>query len=173
MNKLEMVERYIYAVTQKLPQEQRKDIATELRGLILDMLEQRGKKENVKESDIEEVLLELGHPRELADQYRGSKKYLIGPDLYDSYIYLLKIVLSIVSISIAISFIIKSVLHPMNILEHFVDMILSIVLTLPATFGWLTFVFALGELFGAKTNINQNWKPSDLPPIPNTKNLTS
>ena len=55
MNKLEMVERYIYAVTQKIPQEQREDIATELRGLILDMLEQRGKKENVKESDIEEV----------------------------------------------------------------------------------------------------------------------
>ena len=96
------------------------------------------------------MILKKYHPRELADQYRGSKKYLIGPDLYDSYIYLLKIVLSIVSISIAISFIIKSVLHPMNILEHFVDMILSIVLTLPATFGWLTFVFALGELFGAK-----------------------
>lgn len=72
---MEMIERYIYAVTQKLPQAQRKDIADELQGLIEDMLEGRVGGDNIKKSDVVEVLLELGSPRELADKYRSSKKY--------------------------------------------------------------------------------------------------
>lgn len=74
---MEMVNRYIYAVTQKLPQSQREDIAIELRGLIEDMLEERAEQGNGKENDVEEVL-ELGSPRSLADKYRGKKKYIIG-----------------------------------------------------------------------------------------------
>lgn len=38
---MELIDRYIYAVTKKLPQKQREDIEKELRTLIDDMLEER------------------------------------------------------------------------------------------------------------------------------------
>ncbi|EHQ59259.1 hypothetical protein PDENDC454_26268 [Paenibacillus dendritiformis C454] len=44
--------------------------------------------------DVESVLLELGHPNELAAKYRGYERYLIGPMLLDTYLTTLKIVLA-------------------------------------------------------------------------------
>ena len=168
---MEMVDRYIYAVIQKLPQTQRKDIANELHGLIEDMLEERVGRESLKASDVEEVLLELGSPRKLADKYRGAKKYLIGPELFDTYILILKIVLIVVGASIGVGFLIQTILNPVSILDHFIEMIVSLVTGLPIAFGWTTFSFAMGELVGIKQRDlqKQEWKPSDLPPIPDEK----
>src|SRR5699024_5117496 len=126
MKTMDLVDRYIYAVTQKVPQAQRKDIADELRGLIEDMLDERAEESTAKENNIEEVLLELGSPRELADKYRGTKKYLIGPALFDTYVSTLKIVLVVVSVGIGIGFIIPTVLEPSSILDYFFDMIVSL-----------------------------------------------
>ncbi len=172
MKDMEMIERYIYAVTQKLPQAQRKDIADELRGLIEDMLEERTGGNPRKESEVEAVLLELGNPRELAEKYRGSKRYLIGPELFDSYMLILKIVLVVVAASEGISFIVQSILEPFAILDYFIDFIVSLVIGLPMAFGWTTFGFAMGELAGGikqKDLLGKEWNPSDLPPIPDEK----
>ena len=117
---VEMIERYIYAVTQKLPHAQREDIAKELRSLIEDMLEERVFKRKVTKQDIEEVLLELGSPKRLAEKYRETKKYLIGPELYDSYVTVLKIVLISVALGLGVSFTVKTILDPLSILEHFI-----------------------------------------------------
>lgn len=38
---MEMVDRYVYAVTKHLPQSQRKDINKELNSLIFDMIDER------------------------------------------------------------------------------------------------------------------------------------
>lgn len=169
---MEMINRYIYAVTQKLPQSQRGDIADELRGLIEDMLEERAASGDIKEKDVEDVLVELGNPRELADKYRGTKKYIIGPNLFDPYILVLKIVLIVISSLIGVTFIIQTILNPMSILDYFVDMIIALVTMLPMAFGWTTFWFAMGELYDEskkKELSEQTWTPSDLPPIPDEK----
>lgn len=52
---MDLVERYIYAVTQKLPSQTREDIGKELRGLIADMLEERAQGERITEKHIEKV----------------------------------------------------------------------------------------------------------------------
>ncbi|WP_208586876.1 HAAS signaling domain-containing protein [Gracilibacillus suaedae] len=170
---MEMIDRYIYAVTQKLPQSQRKDIAEELRSLIEDMLEERVQGENVTVNDVEEVLMELGNPRQLAQKYKGTKNYLIGPELFDSYMLVLKIVLISTAIAISITFIIKTIINPVTILDHFVELIVAFVTALPAAFGWTTFGFAIADHFGdikAKDlEIGTEWKPSDLAPIPDEK----
>src|SRR5690625_1576554 len=134
MLKLDMINRYIYAVTQKLPQTQRKDIADELRGLIEDMLEERAGMGNINENMVEEVLLELGSPRKLADEYRGKKKYVIGPELFDTYILVLKIVLIVVGASIGIGFLIQTILDPVTILDFFIYMIVFLLIVLPINF---------------------------------------
>lgn len=97
---------------------------------------------------------------------------MIGPELYDSYVLVLKVVLIVISASIVVGFLIHTILDPISILDYFIDMIVSSVTALPMAFGWTTFGFAMGEFFG---EINENdlpgqvWKPSDLPPIPDEK----
>ncbi|RDW21146.1 hypothetical protein CWR48_04105 [Oceanobacillus arenosus] len=170
---MEMINRYIYAVTQKLPQAQQKDIAEELRGLIEDMLDERVGGAEINDSDVEAVLLELGSPRKLAEQYRGTKRYLIGPEIFDSYILVLKIVLIITASVIGIHFVIQVILNPVAILDHFIDLIVGIVTGIPTAFGWTTFGFAIPEMAGAFNSkgfsLESEWRPTDLPPVPDEK----
>ena len=170
---MEMVDRYIYAVTQKLRQDQREDIAKELRSLIEDMLEERVGSRDISDKDVEEVLLELGTPRKLAEKYRGTKKYLIGPEIFDSYLMVLKIVLVTIASIMGAVFAVQTILDPVLILDHFIDLIVSIVTGIPIAFAWTTFGFALPEYLGAyqakDIQIDMEWKPSDLPPIPDEK----
>ena len=48
---LDLIERYIYAATKRLPKKQREDVAQELRGLIDDMLNERCKEVTPTEKD--------------------------------------------------------------------------------------------------------------------------
>lgn len=170
---MEMIERYIYAVTQKLPQSQRADIAKELRSLIQDMLDERVDNREVNNKDVEEVLQNLGSPKQLAQKYRGSKKYLIGPEFYDSFILILKITLISVAAGMSIVFAIQIILDPIAILDHFVNYIVSLVTVIPQAIGWVTFSFVFFEHFaGVKAQdliLDNYWKPADLPPIPDPK----
>lgn len=170
---MELIEKYIYAVKQKLPAAQRKDIAKELRGLIDDMLDANTQGDTANEADVEAVLLELGNPKELAQQYRGSNNFLIGPDFFDSYITVLKIVMITIIAVISGIFVIQLILYPVGILEHFIDLIVHTVTWFPTAFGWTTLGFVLAERF---TNIKaedlqmeQAWHPQDLPEIPGKK----
>lgn len=171
---MEMIDRYVYAVTKRLPESQRNDVTDELRGLIADMLEDRVQNREAVDADVESVLLELGHPRTLAQKYRGSKKYVIGPELYDSYMMVLKIgLISVVAVSSAV-FVIKVILNPVEILDYFISYIVSFFTwIIPTVFGWTTLGFTIAEHFSAgelkHINLDKGWKPSDLPPVPGPK----
>lgn len=102
---MEVIDRYIYAVTQRLPEQQREDIKRELQSLIEDMLEERIPAGQASKEDVESVLLELGHPNELAAKYRGYERYLIGPMLLDTYLTTLKIVLASIVIGLSVVFV--------------------------------------------------------------------
>ena len=81
-----MINRYIYAVTRELPEKSRKEIANELKELIDDMLGGMNQAMSAEEK-IEQVLRELGNPKELANRYRGKSRYLIGPKYFDKYLF--------------------------------------------------------------------------------------
>lgn len=170
---MQLIERYIYAVTQKLPLAHREDIAQELRGLIEDMLEERTGGQPATESEMETVLLDLGSPKELAQKYRGTNKFLIGPELFDSYILVLKIVITTLAIGISASFVIQFIVEPVSILDIFIHSIVSIVTSIPAAFGWTTLGFAIAERYSTikaeDLRFEKAWTPRDLPSIPNVK----
>lgn len=170
---MEIIDRYIYAVTQRLPEQQRGDIKQELQGLIEDMLEERVAEGHVSEKDVESVLLELGHPNALAAKYRGYERYLIGPLMYDSYLTTLKIVLISIGIALTVMFGIESIVMPSEVLNHFTDLMVSLFIGCAQGFGWVTIIFALIEYRQAKSasisrGKNQVWKLSELPPIPDS-----
>ena len=67
--KNDLIERYIYAVTKRLPKKIQEDVSQELRTLIDDMLMERCGDATPNEYDIKSVLTELGTPNELCEKY--------------------------------------------------------------------------------------------------------
>ena len=85
-----MIERYVYDVIRRLPEDNREEVKKELYLNIDDMLGS-----NRSEEHIEQILLELGEPRLLALKYQTKERYLISPAYYDDYIRVLKVVIII------------------------------------------------------------------------------
>ncbi|MUG46915.1 hypothetical protein GNP95_18230 [Paenibacillus woosongensis] len=172
---MDYVQRYIYAVTQKLPEGQREEIRLELEGLIEDMLDERTQGGPVTDGDIEAVLRELGSPHKLADQYRARPRYLIGPGFFDAYISVLRIVLISIGIGLSASFAVEALITPAETLQHFISYIVSIITIGVQGFAWVTVTFAIIEYAGVKPeDLNKSkreWSLADLPEIPDRRLL--
>ncbi|CAM3870917.1 HAAS signaling domain-containing protein [Mesobacillus thioparans] len=171
---MEMIEKYIYAVTHRLPQSQRADIAKELRGLIEDMLGERNAGGPTADEDVENILLELGNPKDLADKYRGSERYLIGPELFHPYITVLKIVIFALLIAMSVVFVIDSMAEPGSVFEHIFGYVTSVISASMQAFVWVTVGFAIAQYKGVSSiarvpEKSEEWSPSDLPPVPDEK----
>lgn len=175
----EWMERYIYQVVRRLPKAQRGEVEMELRELISDMFEEKG--------SMEDVLAALGNPAVFAGQYRDGSRCLIGPEYYDRYVWLLKIVLICVSVTVPIVSVISGVLELRNtVLPEIVyaaasvavDAVVSTAVACMSAFGGLTLVFAVlerqktkWELRLAHDSANRQdgrtaWTPGQLPPVP-------
>lgn len=170
-NRTDLTQRYLYAVTKRLPAAQRADIEKELRGLIEDMLVDRTGEDEPTQKDVTEVLLELGKPAELAAKYRGSKNYLIGPDYYSLYIMVLKIVLAAVlgglTIAMAIGFISG---EQENLFTSFGNFFSGLIAGLFQAFGWVTVIFAIMQKYNSKIDKeDKDWNPKELPEVPEKK----
>ena len=167
---MEKLERYIYAVTKKLPEKQRGDIEKELRSLIGDMLADRVGENEASSDDIEAVLIELGDPNELADQYREKKQYLIGPENYDTYMFVLKIVLAAVAFGITLALTIATIFDPPASFTEVVGNYFGALLNaLFQAFAWVTVVFAIFEHYNfaiGKEFKDTEWTPAELPMLP-------
>jgi len=167
---MEIIERYIYAVTRRLPEKQRSDIEKELRGLIEDMLDDRLGSREAAAEDIKAVLMELGDPAELADQYRTKKKYLIGPENYDTYILVLKIIIAAAAFGITLAAIIGFIVSPpQSIFEIISGYFGTLITAIFQGFAWVTIIFALFEHFEVaigKEVKERKWSPADPPQLP-------
>ncbi|WP_054955959.1 HAAS signaling domain-containing protein [Paenibacillus dakarensis] len=172
---MELIKRYVYAVTQKLPEQQRADIDKELTSLIEDMLDERVEGGPISERDIEEVLTELGDPALLAAKYRGKERYLISPERFDPYVAVVKVVIFSILIAISVASIVEFLMSPNEAVTQFADYLATLFFASIQGFAWVTIVFAwldykdLGS--GSKRIRNNRWKPSDLQAIPDTKSV--
>lgn len=169
---MDLIERYIYAVIRYLPPKQRPDIEKELRSLIEDMLEQRTGGQEPQKADIEAILLELGEPRKLADNYRGTARYLISPLYFELYWLILRIVLIAsgggVLIATAISVATNPPATPWSALGEIFGSVYNVLL---GAFGMVTLIFALIERFGDRSQaeinkLKDSWHPGQLPQKP-------
>ena len=98
LNDNDLIERYLYAITRRLPAKQRADVAEELRTLISDMLDERCGNLPPTAKDVRVVLTELGTPGEVVRKYTADEDAcLIGQPYYAQYLYVLKIVLACVA----------------------------------------------------------------------------
>lgn len=171
---MDLIARYIYAVTKELPEKQREDISQELRTLIDDMIDQiQGDKK--QEEKIKEVLKSLGDPKELARKYRGSDRYLIGPNRFDDYLMVLKIVSLGIFIGVTVSVILGGVFPSVEVTDISLIDIIGIITSyigsvfvgLLQGFAGVTILFGLAEYYKSAETVSENdWNLSDLPEIP-------
>ena len=165
--KNDLVERYIYAVTKKLPYKTREDVAQELETLIEDMLKERCGDITPTEKDVKVVLTELGTPTELYEQYAGDgKKCLIGPNYYHTYLFVLKLVLICEAVGLTIAQIVSAVVNGQELIWYMAiwqwfGMLLSGSIS---AFGFVTALFAFFEYKEISLDTNSGFE--DLPPVP-------
>ncbi|OPZ93029.1 MAG: hypothetical protein BWY74_01317 [Firmicutes bacterium ADurb.Bin419] len=178
---MEIIDRYIYAVTKDLPEKQRDDIKNELRTLIDDMVEENEGSESY-EKKVERVLIELGDPRKLAENYSDLKRYLIGPQIFDQYLLVLKICIGAVCIGISVATFIGSIFSGtgdvVQIISYYITSLLSGVIQ---AFAWTTLAFAIAERIqvsesknkSVNDDKNKEWTLADLPEIPEKNSAIS
>lgn len=173
---MDLIDRYIYAVTERLPDNVKADVSRELHANIIDMLP-----ENPTDDDIRAVLIKLGNPSKLSNEYNPSTRYLIGPGLYDTYISVLKLVTCIVVIVFGFTSSIVEIARssaetdlPSIALKILINTIKACANGAVASLLWVTAVFFILE----KTGISEGelpfkknrWSPEDLPMIPAAEN---
>lgn len=170
-----MIDRYIYAVTKELPKKLKNEIGNELKALIDDMMD--GMDNALSEEEkTDKVLGELGNPKELANRYRGKERYLIGPNYFDKYIFVMKIVVLSIFIGISVASglgVIFSISSITEMIGGYISTLFSAILQGAA---WVTGIFALLEYneITIETGMEQKvWEPSQLPEFPDKKALIS
>lgn len=168
---MEIIDRYIYAVTRQLAEGDKKDVASELRALIHDMTEGEDK-DLSEEARVRNAIVELGNPDELASRYRGKDRYLIGPKYFYAYLLVLKIVLLaiLVGVSVAtfIGIIFKGSLS-WGLVGDYLGTIFSALLQGSA---WVTIIFALLDYKDVDLK-KKVWSIDELPEIPHNNSRIS
>lgn len=172
---MRLIDRYVLAVTEHLPVHMQEDVSKELTANIEDMLS-----ENPTLEEEREVIEKLGNPKILAREYNGSKRYLIGPELYDTYIMVLKLVSTIVAVVVGAGIFIGTIVDPMvdgNVVSIAAESIGKVVGTtfnvvLQAMF-WVTISFVINERMQGDEKgfsfLNQKWSIDDLPTKPRSE----
>ncbi|SCZ81461.1 HAAS signaling domain-containing protein [Acidaminobacter hydrogenoformans] len=158
------MDRYLYAVTRRLPKNMREDIERELRSNLMDALDERLDGREPTEQDILDLLDAFGDPEKVAAEYRPENRYLIGPELIDLYWMIIKIVGAVVIFGLTVSLVISILLGeapqsgPFSVIGGFVGTLWSAAVGLVGT---ITIIFAViqhtaaGESLGRSETANE------------------
>jgi len=159
----DLIERYIFDVTRRLPEKEREDVGRELNASISDMLP-----DDPKERDIVDTLTRLGEPRVLSEQYRQKPRYLISPAMFELYISVLKMVVVIVAVVFACLGALTAAFPGAGSVGETISAVMASAFgsafegALQAAF-WVTFGFAVTEFYQSK---QQPWSVDKLPRLP-------
>jgi hypothetical protein len=164
----DMINRYIYQVTKHMNPMNKNDIENELRTLISDMVEARTQGNATTKEDILAVLKELGNPSELAEKYLDTSRYLISPEIFPMYFFVLKIVIGATLFGLCIATVLELITSPYQIwysyLGNWIGELLSGVGT---AFAFITLFFAVLERKGVNLKeLIPEWKAEEMPPVP-------
>jgi len=153
-NEKDLIARYVYAVTRRIPPKMRDDVAKEIDELITEMMS--------KGKSIDDVLNELGTPEKFALRYNDKENCsLISGIYFTTYKRVLKITLPIVAICITLASILAICLDQTTNINTFAFWGKSIGQTIGGaigctflTYGIVTFIFSILERNKAFENKN-------------------
>lgn len=165
-NDNDLIERYLHAITRRLPGAQRADVSDELRTLISDMLDERCGGLPPTSKDVRVVLTELGTPGEMVRKYTADEDAcLIGQPYYAQYLYVLKIVLACVAGGmIVVGALSLATGAEGGVLGGVLEGVGSLIAALVFAFAIVTLLFAFFSHRGVDVEVMGSL--DDLPPVP-------
>ena len=134
-----------------------------MRRIIAERLQERG---NASEETEREVLRGLGSPRLLAEKQLKEPPHLIGPELYGTYMLIVKIVMTVAVIGTLIGNTVDFIVNGETILRYIAQSFAAAIGVAIGAFGWVTLVFAIMERTAKQkilTEIQEDWSLADLP----------
>lgn len=154
----DLITRYVSETIRHLPQKEKEDVGLELKANILDMLG-----ETYTEEEVEQVLLAMGNPSKLAQQYSKTTRYLIGPTNFDLYVMVLKIVCIVVTIVTTTLKLVPLFFSSQSIgfMSLLGSVVVGIIGGLSSSFLWVTITFAILDYFQVKADTRE-WTIKDL-----------
>ena len=160
---MELQERYIAAGLKHIPPTEKDGVEKAMRRIIAERLQERG---NASEETEREVLRGLGSPRILAEKQLKEPPHLIGPELYGTYMLIVKIVMTVAVIGTLIGNTVDFIVNDVELLRYFAISFATAISAAIGAFGWVTPVFAIMEKTAKQkilTEIQEDWSLADLP----------
>ena len=183
---MELLDRYLQAVKKHLPWERQDDIIAELRANLEAQLEDKEAEFDrpLTKEEAEDWLKQLGSPLQVAARYQ-RQQYLIGPAIFPTYSYILKLVLAWATAIYVIASVITIAAQGLGVEALVGISLVHVALRLP--WIWLinaaivTMIFAAVERTGARFPeklrafgpmagpmigpMTPPWSSMDLPPV--------
>ncbi|MFP5203949.1 MAG: hypothetical protein ACLGSH_01195 [Acidobacteriota bacterium] len=170
---MELLDRYLQAVSRHLTGKRQQDILAELRANLEAQLEDKEAElgRPLTQAEAEAWLKQLGAPMQMAARYRRVQ-YLIGPGVFPTYWYVLRLALTW-------AFVIYMVVNAVLVATQTPDAsaVAVAVFRLPGVLmtvaAWVTLIFAAVEFYSARhpekcpefAGNGASWSPASLPPF--------
>ena len=170
---MELLDRYLQAVKKHLPWQRQDDIIAELRANLEAQLEDKEAAlgHELTSGEAEEWLKQIGPPMQMAARYQ-PQQYLIGPTVFPTYWFVLKMASAWAMIVYTIVSVVRIATESPNV-DALVGVLLSGPGILMTTAAWVTLIFAAIEYtvrrnppkHGPLAGFSGDWTPSTLPPV--------
>lgn len=161
-----LTDRYVHAVTAHLPEDQRADIAAELRGTIEDTVAAAPPGTDPSAAE-HAALLTLGDPSTLAASYRGVGRVLIGPRLYPAWRRTMTMLLSWVPLLAGAVTLLSGLGDSGSLVDLLGSIVSSVFVATVMVAFWVTVGYAIAERSGSEVidgfGSAEDWDPGDLP----------
>ena len=162
---MELVERYLHAVSNYLPKPQAADITAELKDSLLSQIEEQENRVGraLDADELAGVIKAHGHPMLVASRYLPQQQ-LIGPSVYPYWWFSLRLVLLILGIIHVVLTGIAAVTsgNPIQAVIHGAFEFAGTALVYAAI---LTLIFTLLERQQVRIGLFDNWQPEKLAPV--------
>lgn len=169
-----LVERYVAAVSARLPADQRTDVGDELRGSILDSVEDRLDHDPTadREAVVRDVLLGLGDPAVLAQGYAATPRYVVGPENYDTWRGLVLAISLVAAPITAVVTLVARIWAEDPYLEAIIGSAWTGFTVAVHVAFWVTLTFWIIERTGTEVDAGADpWTPDDLPELPRDRTI--
>jgi len=168
---MDLLERYLQAVGQYLPEASKDDTMAELRENLLAQMEDRAEElgRPLNDGDVAAILLEHGKPEKVALRYLPQRS-LIGPTVFPFYMFTLRRMLPLVVLVYAVAQTAMLLLGGTggDLSGRIVTAVLKLFPVLLVSAACVTLTFVLIEFVisrGGLTDTLNKWNPMELPPV--------
>jgi hypothetical protein len=171
---MELLDRYLQAVSKHLPWKRQEDIIAELRANLESQLDEKQAElgRPMTAAEAEEWIRQLGSPAQMASHYQ-PQRYLIGPAVFPAYLHILRLVSVWAVVVYVLVSAITFVTGPSPSAADVVGAVIRLPFVLLQLAAWITLTFAGIEFVAARNpskcrglaEINSKWSPSNLPPL--------